>query len=844
MSLPSSQRLARKYVLVNISLALAVLFGVPAQAQQNTTVQPAQTTQVQHQYNIPAGPLGPALLQFGEQSGGIQLVAPLSLTASLRTPGLSGRYTAQEALGRLLAASGIGYRFYTPTSVTLFRIDDRQKQTTLGTVRVEGSAATGYGGLNGSTDVTATEGSGSYAAPKLGIGGKIAASGRETPQSVSVVTQTQMQDQKISTLTDALENSTGITIQTVDGKSRFYARGIEINRIQIDGGAPLDFSNDRRQRLSLDMALYDHVEILRGADGLFNGNTVGGGQDALGGGVINLVRKRPLDHQQITFESTVGSWNNFRNVLDLTGPLNTSGNLRGRLIAVTDSGNYFYDEATQNKKVLYGALETDLGSETQLRFGASHTNEHGSPFVNGLPRYATGDDLHLPRSFSTIMPWDRQNTITNEVFAQLDHRFNQNWAFNLNTTRTWQRENAFLTTLRGSADSNGDGLFLSSSQRNSETRQFAFDGSLNGSFTWWNLPQQIVFGGNYKTLQANGTLNEYSYIDPNINILNFMRSSLVQPELSWEDKNTPYEDKQWGAYSWINLSPVKDLYFKTGVRYNYNRSLYSSQESSFKESKFQKPYYALSYDLSRQWTIYGSYTDINQSQTSMITAAGVPLSPMTGSNKEIGIKFGSDKLTASLAAYRLVQKNASLVDYYDFDRLTGVSCCFLNDTATRISNGIELEVSGEITPGWQVAGGYTFNANKTRDDTSTSGRRFSTITPRHLFKLVSSYQFRDDSALHNWKIGGGVRTQSKSFFAGSACTDSNCSDLVDYAFTQGGYAIVSLFTSYRFNQNWTLSLNLDNLFDRRYYETNGGTTSGNYYGNPRNFKLALRGTFQ
>ena len=830
------------HALAAISLALFVIASPAATAEEAATS--TQAAQIQHDYSITAGPLRQALLQFGEQSGGLQLVAPSSLTEALQTPGLSGRYTVQEGLSRLLAATGLSYRFNSPTSFTLFRADADKKQTLLDSVRVEGTAATGYGGINGSTDVTATEGSGSYTTPKLNVGGKIATSIKDTPQSVSVITQTQMQDQRINNLTEALEKSTGVTVQTVDGRPRFYARGIEITRVQIDGNSPLDISVARRQNPSIDMALYDHVEVLRGPDGLFNGNAIDAGQNSLGGGVINLVRKRPLDHAQVVFESTAGSWNNFRNVLDLTGPLALDGGLRGRVIAVSEFSDYFYDESKLNKKVLYGTLESDLGEDTQLRVGASHTNERSNPFTSGLPRYTTGADLHLSRSFSTVMPWDKQRTLTNEVFAQLDHRFNANWALRFNANKNYQRENALRSTLIGlGVDDNGDGLIMSSTEASSRTRQLSLDSSLSGNFEWWGLPQQFVFGGNYKKLNGTGTTG--GYLDsPAINVWNFSRSSISRPvELFSVDEDTAYEDKQWGSYAWINLMPVNKVHFKTGIRYNYNRSLYTSQESAFEERKLQKPYYALAYDLAPDWTLYASYTDINQSQTSMITESGSPLKPMVGSNKEIGIKFGSERLTASLAAYRLLQKNAALnVDFAGFG-IAGASCCFVNDTATRISTGIELEVAGEVSRGWQVAGGYTFNANKTRDDTATSGKRFSTITPRHLLKLVSSYQFRDDSLLRGWKAGGSLKAQSSSFTTGTLCADDFCSETFDYQFTQGGYAAASIFASYRVDKTWTLQLNVDNLFDRTYYETTGSTTNGNYYAAPRNFKATLRGTF-
>ncbi len=83
----------------------------------------------------------------------------------------------------------------------------------------------------------------------------------------------------------------------------FYSRGFAIERLQIDGGAPMDIGHPTSYGLipQIDMAEYDHAEVLRGADGLFNGY----GDP---GGVINLARKRPLDHSQLVVEGQYGSW--------------------------------------------------------------------------------------------------------------------------------------------------------------------------------------------------------------------------------------------------------------------------------------------------------------------------------------------------------------------------------------------------------------------------------------------------------------------------------------------------------------------------------------------------------
>ena len=133
--------------------------------------------------------------------------------------------------------------------------------------------------------VGVTEGSGSYTAPSVGVGGKLPLSLREIPQSVSVITRQRIEDQNMGSLEDAMAQTPGITIDLAATAAipQFYSRGFQIEYFQYDG---VPMQTGGASWAQPDLFMYDHVELLRGAAGLFNG----AGQP---GGVINLVRKRP-----------------------------------------------------------------------------------------------------------------------------------------------------------------------------------------------------------------------------------------------------------------------------------------------------------------------------------------------------------------------------------------------------------------------------------------------------------------------------------------------------------------------------------------------------------------------
>ncbi len=378
-------------------LAATALMSGGILAPSTASAQAATGREQAYEFDIPAQSLATSVAAVSAKTG-IQVLFPDSQSTDM-APAISGRMTVSQALDKLTGGTQIVWRFTSSGVVTLERIKTGAEngERVLGAVRVEGaqSSESGVGGsaingVNGSTDVTATEGSGSYATNAVSIGGKTPTNPREVQQSVSVLTAERIKDQNINNLTDAMAQSTGITLVQSDGtQTNIYSRGFEIKNVQTDGGAA-GYVNGYGSWLLPDMAAYDHVELLRGADGLFAGTG-----DA--GGTVNLVRKRPLDHNQIVVDLSGGSWNHYRAQLDATGPIGWGGRLRARVVAARESQDYFYDIAWKRSYAFYGIVEVDLTPSTLVSVGANIQDVDNNPFYYGLPRYSTGADLGLPR---------------------------------------------------------------------------------------------------------------------------------------------------------------------------------------------------------------------------------------------------------------------------------------------------------------------------------------------------------------------------------------------------------------------------------------------------------------
>lgn len=247
-----------------------------------------------------------------------------------------------------------------------------------------------------------TENTGSYTPGLISVGSKSPMSLKGTPQSVSVITRQVIEDRQITDINEAMKAVPGITVQSNTFRIQdFYSRGFPIQNIQLDGAAPMALGTTAGSFYSsniYDLAEFDHVEVLRGSSALF-----GGTGDP--GGIINLVRKRPLDTYQLKFSASAGSWDNYRSELDVTGPLGFDGRLRGRMVVAYQDRQYFVDNRATDKPLVYGVLEADVSDDTMLTAGLRFNKVHETGTASQLPRYSNGADLGLPRHTGLSTTW-------------------------------------------------------------------------------------------------------------------------------------------------------------------------------------------------------------------------------------------------------------------------------------------------------------------------------------------------------------------------------------------------------------------------------------------------------
>ena len=920
----------------------------PAMGSAQTASNAGRAAEPSYDFNIAAQPLARALSAIAERAN-IQVVYPDKEPITIQAPAVRGRMTVNQALGAALAGSGYSYRYLRDGVVTLVSAstEGNDGEKVIGAVRVEGAQgssyyggagqAAGVNGVNGSRDMTATEGTGSFTSGALTIGSKVPQALKDVPQSISILTSERMEQQNVTDFTTALNQLPGVALTQGDTslETTFYSRGFEITSIQVDGGAPLTTQFASTNGIGffpqIDMSIYDHVELLRGADGLFNGYGDPGGS-------VNLVRKKPLDHAQFTLDAQAASWDNYRLVADATSPLAFDGKLRGRLVMTWQDNHHFYNIAKDNKSLVYGILELDVTPTTILTAGVNYTQQNSIPSEGGLPRYQTGADLMLPRSTSLVFPWNRWDFKTTEYFAGLEQKIGKDWTLRINLTDNLQNSvNKYGYSYGPVNPANDQGPVLQGVQTDYSSKQLSAEAVLSGAFEIFGQRQEITIGVNRSDQDAGGltryggTTNssytapyqpypggpQYCYTTstthpcpagtiapgtPPIDVFHFNPSNPIytEPRTPLPISRNPIDGQiQDVAYLNVRLTAFNKLHLTTGFHWSQYESrdeqqslctstangcqigaVTSDTKTFYTGHQFSWPPSAtLSYDVTKALAAYVGYTDIYQDQSYYLDSNLKPIGPVTGSNWEAGLKWAprNGRLNLSLAAYRTRQKGFGTTDGdYDDDgnfvasngkvfpnggQIDAVhSCCYKSDpNNTLLSQGVDLEATGEVLPGLQAAASYTYNENKYEgsDYGSLAGTPIVTIAPRSLYKLWVSYDFsakRHEGLLSHLTVSGGVNGQSSGYRSGSAClADHIATNPVTgassclsggsyiYAYTVEPYAVFSGRIDYRFSRKWALALNVENILDKTYYQTVGSPSGGNWYGAPRSFTVSLRG---
>ncbi len=642
--------------------------------------------------------------------------------------------------------------------------------------------------LNIDIDGTVTENSGSYAAENSTIGGKLVLPIKETPRSISVLTRKRLDDENITTVTEAAERATGVYVRNQGDASDgplFYSRGFLMS--VSENGVPL---NTDYYGPGLDTAIYDRIEIIRGPDGLMQG------QGQLGGSV-NLVRKAPLATQQVKTELSAGQWNNYRSMLDVSTPLLASGAVRARVVGLAEAKDSFVDFVGGERHMGYGIIAIDISESTTISLNALSQKNGVNPYYGAL--HIPNTNSYTPRGTFLGARWSNFDYNRQEYGAELKHRFDKDWSLSATLTRRDYDDTkrfAFHNPhpsfhLTGTSGLINRGTWF-------EAEQWTGDAHLTGRFGFLGRKHDIVIGANFENFDHERWSRNAPAIglwpagDPNIPYAEVTKAGSTISKVTQE-----------GLYAQGRFEIMPWMHAHLGARLTDYKSQSSTQGVIYDEANVFTPYGGLVVDVTREWMVYASYADIFRPQGITTTdASDATLPPIVGEQYEVGIKASllDGALTPSLAFFRASDTGRPLPDPAN----PGHSIA----AGEVLSEGFEVEVGARPVRGWELVSGYTYTETKfAAGQPGEVGTRFNSFYPKHTFKFWSNYAF-SEGALDGVSLGVGLRAFSESTTSFSAPYRGKVS--------QPAYAVVDGRIAYKLDRHTELSLNVSNIFDEVY----------------------------
>jgi outer membrane receptor for ferric coprogen and ferric-rhodotorulic acid len=795
------------------------LAGIAGQA----TAQTAQATS----FDIPPGSLSAALAAFGRQAA-LQITYLPEIASGKHSPGVSGRINAGQALGRLLQGSGLTWRF---TNARTVAIERPGTTAAAGGANVAGAISLDTIDVQGAgSDPGMTEGTGSYTPSVTATATKLQLSPRETPQSISVITRQQIEDFGLKSVDEVVNHTPGLSTVNAGGERiTFYARGFPVHSFQYDG-VPISFQNFAGANASTeqrtDMAIYDRVEVLKGAAGLLTG--VGDP-----GATINMIRKKPTRTFQGYTTLGGGSWDNYRGELDVGGPLNESGTVRGRFVTAHQDGNSYLDHYHRKGSVFYGIVEADLTPDTLLSVGADYQRSVPRGTANGVTILfnSLGEFNDTPRSFNPATRWSTWEAFTYNSFATLEHRFDNDWRVKLQLNHQIGGYDATVGCACSGFPNPVDGTGVNYGEYSSVWTSKAETSAANlyatGPFWLFDRKHELVLGGSISR-QDRTRVNYNAAAGENTNVPDFYNWTGNVPQPTWvpflpgDPNKEIFEDKSF--YAATRLQVHDRLKVLLGARIeNYEaRQRIFGTSSHLKKPDQVIPYYGAIFDITDVLSAYASYTGIFKPQAAL-NEQGATLPPIEGINTEVGLKaaFLDGRINASAAYFQLKQDNYAIPT----GGLTPNGAPAYRPADGVITKGFELEISGQLSQQWQIQTGFTHNVSQLNNE-----RVSSTPTPANQFTLYTTYKL--DGTLDGLTVGGGTRWVDTT------------SDKVTHPIygsiwhTAPSYWVVDAMASYKFNEKLSATLNIRNLLDNKYY-TFYGWYNGYSWGAPRSVQLSM-----
>lgn len=681
----------------------------------------------------------------------------------------------------------------------------------------------------------------------------------DTPQTVQVVNKELLQQQGAATLMDALRNTPGITMQLGEGGrtdvgDSFFMRGFAASTNVFQDGVR-DLGPVTRDVFNL-----EQVEIVKGPAGADNGR-------GATGGYVNLVSKKPQADDFIAGSLSVGSASVVRATADFNRHLGDGMAVRINALA-SDGGVPGRDEVHKRVQGLAPSFALGLGTPTRVIFQSQHLRQDAMPdggvTTIGLDGFYDSDfdtggaagvspaKVDSSNFYGSVD--DHEKVEADMATVRIEHDLSKGLKL-VNTTRFGRAKvdrrltsvnavtaagtdpDTWTVERRRHANLQSNDILANQTNLSAEFATGALRHSLSGGIEFSHERQDVTG----LALPTGATVPSSPVYSPD-------PQADIGPDMV---PNGTYQNGRIttaAAYLFdtIRLSPQWQLL--GGLRHERYRAetnradLVSNVMTTTVASKADSLTswkLGLVYKPAANGSIYfaaaNSYTPPGGNALTLARSDSTNSADQSGydpqetENLELGTKWElfNGQLTVTAAAYQSTNRH-EVVEVED-----GI---YAQDGERRV-RGVELGVVGQVTPAWQLSGGFTVMDSEVLRgafEGTNAGGAVSRWTPKFAATVWSSYRLNDKLTL-----GGGARYLGKQ----RRVTDPEADLAVENMPSIDAYWVADAMASYVVHKNVTLQLNVQNLFDKEYIGTLNN--NGNRYqpGAPRTFTLAANVLF-
>jgi iron complex outermembrane receptor protein len=782
----------------------------------NTWATEAQTVAV----DLPAQSLAAILSSLARMSN-VKLIYADSLVQGLQAEALKGNFTIQQALAKVLSKTGLQVDSV-GDSLVIVKADET---TALPKVKVIANAV---------YDIKDPYNE-DYVLPNSRAGTKTDTPIMETPLNVQVISKQVLKDQQVITLTDALKNVSGVTFDsTTDNLGAGTSQEITLrgfaSQTYFRNGFRLQQGAGQRE-----MANVENIEVLKGSAAILCGLVEPGG-------MVNVITKQPLSTPYYAAQQQFGSYGLYRTTLDATGPVADNKDLLYRMnMSYENSGSY--QDFVKNEKLFVAPIvKWNISPRTQMNFELEYNHDNLGLATQMAPTF-NGQFIKIPLSTNYGEPANGlQDTILGSV--NWTHQFNDDWSIKNGFTTSQQKTDRQFT-LPYSPQLFGtpypDQITRALWQNNAQNQTYAANIDLTGHFDTAFLKHTLLLGGDYyRTDNAlNSLSNTFTYFPGTtysfININNPVHPGTNTIALGLDPttgQNFNSHTDQYGIYLQDQIKLPYNFHFTGGLRYQnihqkaatiYTDGITLPTVAPTQTADAITPRFGLLWQPQNWLSLYSNYAESFGAQApGTIAYPGKALPPTSAQQWEVGAKteFFEGRLRTTFAYYNLTKQNIATTDTDQNHAGFCGGICSVAVGEVR-SRGPELDIQGEILPGWNVIANYSnIDIIVTRGDPNlypaVGGRYYG--VPRNTARLWNTYEFQQED-LQGFKFGGGVTLRD-----GQLTNNFSASP-----FTLPGYATVDLLASYSKKigkSKITAQLNINNLLDKYYY------TSAYFFGGP------------